>query len=62
LGTGLRGNRWKDIEIKNNHLGKPEIKLKGRLKDIISEKNIKKIFLTISHSGKYAIAQVILEK
>jgi len=61
LGLGLRGVNWKDIEILNNKLGQPVIKLTGKLKEITFEKDIDRYFLTISHTKEYAIAQVILE-
>jgi len=61
LGLGLRGVNWKDIEVLNNKLGQPVIKLTGKLKEITFEKDIDRYFLTISHTKEYAIAQVILE-
>ena len=61
LGLGLSGVSWNDIEVTNSSLGQPFIELKGNIKNIAVEKKIDKIFLTISHSNKYAIAQIILE-
>lgn len=61
LGLGLNGVRWKDAEVTNNQFGQPLLKLDGKLKKIASEKKIGKIFLTISHTNEYAVAQVILE-
>ena len=62
LGTGLRDVSWKEIEITLDHFGKPEVKVYGKLKNILIKQKINKIFLTLSHSSKYAIAQVILEE
>ena len=61
LGLGLNGVSWKDAEVVNNQFGQPFLKLDGKLKKIVSEKKIGKIFLTISHTNEYAVAQVILE-
>ena len=61
LGLGLRGINWKDIEVLNNKLGQPVIKLTGKLKEITFKKDIGRCFITISHTKEYAIAQVILE-
>ena len=61
LGLGLNGVSWKDVEVNNNRFGQPFLKLDGKLKKIVSDKKIAKIFLTISHTNEYAIAEVILE-
>lgn len=61
LGLGLRGVNWKEIEIENNELGQPVIVTSGKLKNIASAKEVRKYFITISHTKDYAIAQVILE-
>lgn len=61
LGTGMRNNSWKEIEVINNKLGKPEITLSGKTEALAESKNIKSIFLSISHEKKYSIAQIILE-
>jgi len=53
--------RWRDLEILNNEQGKPEVFLFGQARTLV-EKQIKNIFLTISHTQNYAIAQVILER
>ena len=64
LGTGLaRGIFWKDIEIKNNLFGKPQIKLHGnalsRLK-ILSKKEDCLIEVSLSDEKTYSIANVII--
>lgn len=62
LGTGLRmGTRWKEIETVNNPAGKPEVKLSGTTGRLAEEKNVSKIFASISHDHDYSIAQVLLE-
>ena len=63
IGTGLRdGFSWKNIEILNDELGKPEIVLHGKAKKIIEEKQITNIFVSLSHLKETAVAVVILEK
>ena len=62
LGTGLRmGTKWKEIETVNNPAGKPEVKLWGTTGQLAAEKNVSKIFATITHDHDYAIAQVLLQ-
>ena len=59
LGTGIV-TALTDVEIRNDSRGKPEIFLEGDAKILADEKNVKEIFLSISHSREYATAVVIL--
>ena len=64
LGTGIRkGINFKDIEILNNNMGKPFIKLKGSTADFLKKK-IKsknyKIHLSLSDDSPWAQATVII--
>tara|TARA_B100000579_G_C22709512_1_gene793820 strand:+ start:376 stop:762 length:387 start_codon:yes stop_codon:yes gene_type:complete len=64
LGTGLaKGVFWKDIEIKNNKLGKPKIELHNRALKLFKNLNKNKncsIEVTLSDEVNYAIANVII--
>ncbi|MFC2134686.1 holo-ACP synthase [Bacteroidota bacterium] len=63
LGTGWRnGMRFKEVEIINNELGKPEIFLQGKTKKYIDENNIFDIHVSLTHIKEYAFATVVLEK
>ncbi len=63
LGTGLRnGLRWTDIEITNNSLGKPLIKLYNKAEQTVEDEHIRNIHVSISHVKNQASAIVILEK
>ena len=53
IGTGMRGIRWREIEVSNNDHGKPQISLKG--------KGCPNVHLSLSHSANYAVAQVVIE-
>lgn len=62
LGTGWRdGLSWKDVEIENDELGKPNILLSGKSKKNIQENDISKIHISLSHIREIAVAVVILE-
>ncbi|SFL95463.1 holo-ACP synthase [Halanaerobium salsuginis] len=61
LGTGLRNNSWQEVEIINDQLGKPTVKLTGKTADYAASLEVEKIFLSISHEKNYSIAQIILE-
>ena len=64
LGTGLaKGVFWKDIEIKNDKLGKPIIKLHNKAKDRLKKIHIEHkshIEVSLSDEKNYAIANVII--
>lgn len=51
-----------DIEIRNNSDGKPFFEFKGKAKEILKEKSINNVFLSLSHENDYAVAFVILER
>ncbi len=61
LGTGFRGFFFKDIEIEKNTLGKPQLILRGRAKELSEELEVKAMHLSISHSRDNAVAFVVLE-
>ena len=61
LGTGFRNMQWQDIEIKQNALGKPLINLSERFTDLKRNGNVHSVHLSISHTRKVAVAQVIIE-
>lgn len=61
LGTGWRdGITFKDIDIINDDLGKPEIKLSGMAKQIAEKLGVTNIHLSMSHTKDLANAFVII--
>jgi holo-[acyl-carrier protein] synthase len=61
-GLGLRdGMTWRDVEVVNNDLGKPDLRLHGRAAEIFSELGLHKVYTALSHDGAYAVAMVVLE-
>jgi holo-[acyl-carrier protein] synthase len=62
LGTGLReGVHWLDVEITHLASGKPELILRGRAEEIACQMGVTRTAVSISHSDRYVIAQVIFE-
>jgi len=62
LGTGWgQGIRWQDVEVINEESGKPVIRFNGKALEILHEKAINGMLVTISHSAKYAVAVVVME-
>jgi holo-[acyl-carrier protein] synthase len=62
LSTGKQsGMLWQDIEIQNVDNGKPLVRLSGQTKKIAKIRKVKKIFVSLSHTQKLAMASVVLE-
>jgi holo-[acyl-carrier protein] synthase len=62
IGTGWNcGVAWRDVEIGRVPGGRPTIVFHGKAAEFASKLGTKKIALSISHTGQFAIAQVILE-
>lgn len=62
LGTGWRhGVRWVDIEITRAASGKPSLELRGVAREFADRLGVKHIAITITHTEKLALAQVIFE-
>lgn len=62
LGTGLGGNcSPSEITIRNHASGAPEVFVSGKTAAFLTEKQVKKIWITISHEREYAVATALLE-
>ncbi len=63
LGTGWRGGmKFTEINVINDDLGKPEIFLTGKAKEIADNLGVKTIHLSMSHIKDIVNAFVIIEK
>ncbi|MCI0622957.1 MAG: holo-ACP synthase [Acidobacteria bacterium] len=62
IGTGWRGGiGWHDAEVKNEMSGKPVLILSGRALEIAHHMGVRQFWLSLSHTDRYAVAQVVLE-
>jgi holo-[acyl-carrier protein] synthase len=62
LGTGWsRGVRWVDLEVVREKGGRPTMALSGVAERIAERLGVKRIALSITHTGEQALAQVIFE-
>lgn len=62
LGTGWRdGVRWRDVEVIHQASGKPELRLAGRAEELARRQGVARIAVSLSHSNRYVVAQVIFE-
>ncbi len=62
FGTGLRHGSMLDIEILPDELGCPQVTLSGYFGQLAEERGIKSVWLSLSHSKDYAVAQCVMEK
>jgi holo-[acyl-carrier protein] synthase len=63
LGTGLmQGISMKEIPILNNENGKPSFALSPRIENILKNRNILCVHLSISHDANIAHAVVVMEE
>lgn len=61
LGTGLRmGIQWRHMEVRNDTLGKPYLVCSERVQELLDERGITAIFLSVSDEDEYAAAFVTL--
>ena len=61
LGSGLSGIVLKDIMVKRNSGGKPDLVVEGTALDALKRAGGGRIHLSLSHEGNLAIAQVLIE-
>ncbi|MDD4890112.1 MAG: holo-ACP synthase [Phycisphaerae bacterium] len=60
LGTGWSGKiAWQDIEVTNNAAGQPSVTLTGESARVAAGLNIRRILISISHTGSWAAASAI---
>ena len=62
LGVGMRkGIAWTDVEVYLTDLGQPLVRLTGGAADRADDLGVNHIFLSLSHTKEYAVAQVVME-
>ena len=61
LGTGLAEGTWKDVEVTVDTAGKPSVQLTGFFAAKAHELGAANIYISLSHTKEYAVAQAILE-
>ncbi|MCB8890091.1 holo-ACP synthase [Vreelandella malpeensis] len=62
LGLGLRaGMQWRDIQVLNDALGKPELVLDDEALRLFRQRGARTAHVTLSDEAEYAVAFVVLE-
>lgn len=57
LGTGWRkGISWRDIEVVNDAMGKPVVSVRGGAREIVEQRGIRELLVTVSHCRSHATA------
>ena len=61
LGTGLRmGVRWRELEVRRERGQAPTLVLHGRCRDLSDARGGRRMLLSLTHDGDYALAQAML--
>src|SRR5437762_1793287 len=61
LGTGLRlGIHWRELEVQRERGEAPTLVLRGRSREIGEARGGRRMLLTLTHDGDYALAQAML--
>ena len=55
------GVHWHDMQVVSDGLGNPSFSIRGSLADVVAERRITAIHLSMSHDAGVAIAYVIAE-
>lgn len=61
LGTGLRYGSLQEIEVGQDELGKPELRLYGKFAEVAAAKGVVRMAVSLTHEREYAGAVVVLE-
>jgi len=61
LGTGLSlGVNWRELEVRRERGEPPSLVLSGRSREISRHRGGRRMLVTLTHDGDYAMAQAIL--
>ncbi len=61
LGTGLAGMRLRDIQVINNHNGRPDMILHGTALERFRALGAARVLVSLTHESDNAVAVVVIE-
>lgn len=61
IGIGLSGVSWHDMEVVPDERGAPQVVFTSHMNNVLKERDIQYIKISISHSNDYAVAVAIGE-
>jgi len=63
VGLGMAGGvGFRDVEVINRAQGKPELQFHGRAREMVYRDGITECHISLSHTDRYAVAFIVLEK
>ncbi|HET8761640.1 MAG TPA: holo-ACP synthase [Nitrospiria bacterium] len=62
LGVGWAGASWREFEVVNTPSGQPLIRFSGRAAQRLANLGADTAFVSMTHDGDYAAAQVVLSR
>lgn len=62
IGTGWRGGvTWLDVEVQREPSGRPTLAMTGKAAEYAARLGARRFWVSLTHTGEHAMAQVILE-
>jgi holo-[acyl-carrier protein] synthase len=62
FGTGIgKAMGWRDIDVRKKTSGEPFVVLDGSAKSLADERNIRSVWISLSHTNHHAVAMIALE-
>jgi len=63
FGTGIgKAMGWRDIDVHREGSGQPFVLLEGGAKQLAAERNVKAVWISLSHTDHHAVAMIVLEQ
>ena len=62
FGTGIgKSMGWRDIDIRKKPSGEPFVVLDGQAKSLAEDRNVRDVWISLSHTNHHAVAMITLE-
>ena len=62
FGTGIgKAMGWRDIDVRKKPSGEPFVMLDGGAKSLADERNVRGVWISLSHTNHHAVAMIALE-
>lgn len=63
FGTGIgKSMGWRDIDIQKKPSGEPFVVLSGHAKELADRRDVRKVWITLSHTEDHAMAEIVIER
>jgi holo-[acyl-carrier protein] synthase len=62
FGTGIgKSMGWRDIDVRKKTSGEPFVVLDGGAKSLAADRNVRGVWISLSHTNHHAVAMIALE-